>query len=79
MTSNLLCSQRKGSQSLLAAQAAYRIASALSREYSEDENILLEAAALLQYEKLNKGLDQPLDLKTLMQTSKTKRKTRATF
>ena len=67
-------SQRKGSQSLLAAQAAYRIASALSREYSEDENILFEAAALLQYEKLNKGLDQPLDLKTLMQTSKRKEK-----
>ena len=54
-------SHREASQSLLAAQAAYRLARALSRASFEDQHVLLEAAALLQFEKLNGGLDQPLN------------------
>ena len=54
-------SHREASQSLLAAQAAYRLARALSRANPEDQHVLLEAATLLQFEKLNGGLDQPLN------------------
>ena len=58
---------REASPSLLAAQTAYRLARALSRASSEDKHVLLEAAALLQFEKLNGGLDQQLNDNVLSQ------------
>ena len=63
-------SHREVSKSLLDAGTAYRLAHALSLTNPGEKNTLLEAAALLQFEKLNKGLDQKIDLKVPIRSGK---------
>ena len=53
--------EHSGQQSLLSAKAACRLARALSRISPASENEILETIAILQYEKLARGLPLPLN------------------
>ena len=52
---------REGPQTLLSAQAAYRLARSLSQATSAHEHVVLEGIALLQREKWNAGLEYPVN------------------
>ena len=52
--------RRESFRALSSAQAAYRLARSLSRATSKNEHLLLEGVALLQWEKLNRGLSRPI-------------------
>jgi len=51
---------REVSSFLYSAWSAYRLARALSQAAPNDETILLEGTAFLEWEKLNQGLDKPI-------------------
>ena len=59
--------KRAGSNSMRAAKAANRLARALYSAAPTDANAILEAAAMLQSEKLNNGISLPLDYSMLVQ------------
>ena len=62
-----LLSKRAGSHALRAAKAANRLAHALYSAAPTETNAILQAVAVLQYEKLNNGISVPLDYSMLVQ------------
>ncbi|MEC8337256.1 MAG: hypothetical protein VXZ84_03850 [Planctomycetota bacterium] len=57
---------RSGSHTLQAAKAACRLAHALYLADPTETNAILQAVAMLQYEKLNNGISLPLDYSMLV-------------